>query len=1136
MKELARRAAETLQTRMLAISAVATLFVSTWLSSFSLALSLDDTISVDDFLAWNGGTGAAMLDRWDKLQMLDLVRVALIADLALFIPAYGIFFWSAARALGRQLRCDAAAIDIASFLRLPEQPDGDRSLLERICRFVSLDRLLIAFTLALVVADCVEGFAGLHVLNERSSEYAPIMGMANQIKHGLIVAVFASFVALLLIWFFTLAHPHRRSRSRIGECAGVIRERIGERAVLRRDLSDIVWRSRYSVAAIAFFAVIALLMDQGRDVLIGVALAAGGAETPKLGAVAASVLSVWLFAYVCWLWPRVLCRLQKPSGPGQRQSRAAAPPTATGTPARGLDVPLPASAIPRAETSRPLAPWSSHIAAKWWPRFLGALPMLLLTWLCGLSAQAVYAAVPDAGVSPASLDQAARTGALLLACGAVSALLGLTFFIMRSVAARTEGRRRQSDYFDVLHERAARRELLRGHYKLLLVIPRATVTVIPIAFFGLLIVRWWSLASDGAALALAAVALALALWSSVVGQVSALALRTGTPWVLFGAVLVGVLGAVGWTDNHRVPTIDLSRAGLSLIGMSIAAAAVGLVLLLCWASATVWTRPSRRWKHLATLGWASAAAIGVAAVLVVASGREQDAPRPTGRDAAAGAGRQPAGSVPLNDALIGWLEHLCALEADCPKPDAAVSGSADVKPVHAYIVGSEGGGIRAAYWTALVLARLSTDRPDFARRTFSVSGVSGGAIGAAVWRACWNERALGSTPPPADKMLDCVDQLGRADLLTPLASAWLFEDVLGRFVPTSHCVVPGCAFMSRGLWFERTLEARVGGSFLSPEDGLLAVPLNGWQGAAGAVAAPHVPRLFLNSTVVESGERAIASDVRIDTTAFPNARDQQRELNAALKLSTAAHNAARFPFVNAIGSLQPVDGECLYKVLKVPSGDAPAAASAPMRSKKPGAGTCLHLADGGYFDNSGAQTNQDIVRALARLLATPSASDGVGETQRTMIEWMRPRLQLTAVFIRNGVADATRLKCTDSKGRIVQAPAASAVHYDPSELTCRGPLTLYTDLLGPMVAAKNSGGTGASGRLAESRLRSVIEDFNARAGVPETPSARRSVAPVVPIDLKQGEVLLPLGWYLSGQARDAMRAEAQARTKAIVLP
>ena len=156
-----------------------------------------------------------------------------------------------------------------------------------------------------------------------------------------------------------------------------------------------------------------------------------------------------------------------------------------------------------------------------------------------------------------------------------------------------------------------------------------------------------------------------------------------------------------------------------------------------------------------------------------------------------------------------------------------------------------------------------------------------------------------------------------------------------------------------------------------------------------------MPRLFLNSTVVESGERAIASDVRIDTRAFPNARDQQHELDAKLRLSTAAHNSARFPFVNAIGSLSPGPGKeadgCLRSRSMVRRRPRPQAASAPAGVQLVGrASTCLHLADGGYFDNSGAQTSQDIVRALARLL---DASRGrrrarVSQAQRAMLAWL----------------------------------------------------------------------------------------------------------------------------------------------------
>jgi len=75
---------------------------------------------------------------------------------------------------------------------------------------------------------------------------------------------------------------------------------------------------------------------------------------------------------------------------------------------------------------------------------------------------------------------------------------------------------------------------------------------------------------------------------------------------------------------------------------------------------------------------------------------------------------RPAGAVnaarPLPaDALAAWRG------AHGGAPDAGV-----------FIVAAEGGGIRAAYWTAAVLEELKAQLPGFERRLFAISGVSGG--------------------------------------------------------------------------------------------------------------------------------------------------------------------------------------------------------------------------------------------------------------------------------------------------------------------------------------------------------------------------------------------------------------------------
>ncbi len=50
-----------------------------------------------------------------------------------------------------------------------------------------------------------------------------------------------------------------------------------------------------------------------------------------------------------------------------------------------------------------------------------------------------------------------------------------------------------------------------------------------------------------------------------------------------------------------------------------------------------------------------------------------------------------------------------------------------------FIVTTEGGGIRAAYWTATVLGTIQDTDEAFAKHLFAISGVSGGSLGAAVF-------------------------------------------------------------------------------------------------------------------------------------------------------------------------------------------------------------------------------------------------------------------------------------------------------------------------------------------------------------------------------------------------------------------
>ncbi len=257
------------------------------------------------------------------------------------------------------------------------------------------------------------------------------------------------------------------------------------------------------------------------------------------------------------------------------------------------------------------------------------------------------------------------------------------------------------------------------------------------------------------------------------------------------------------------------------------------------------------------------------------------------------------------------------------------------EPVHPlFIVATEGGGIRAAYWTATVLGRLedaghAAHLPDFSEHVFAISGVSGGSVGAAAFDAALTGEPGQPVTPPLQKMLG-------EDFLAPPLAALLYPDLLQRFLPFP------LAGLDRGQWLERAWE-QAGRRHLGND--CLAANFNDlW-------AQPHprvgyLPALFLNGTSVESGQRIIASNVVVDR-GFLDSIDAGAKVaagsrgNCDVPLSTAAHGSARFTYVSPAGRFR--DG--------------------------------THIVDGGYFENSGSTTALEILRAVERTIAAQDIKD-----------------------------------------------------------------------------------------------------------------------------------------------------------------
>lgn len=257
----------------------------------------------------------------------------------------------------------------------------------------------------------------------------------------------------------------------------------------------------------------------------------------------------------------------------------------------------------------------------------------------------------------------------------------------------------------------------------------------------------------------------------------------------------------------------------------------------------------------------------------------------------------------------------------------------DKQPI--YVVASEGGGMRAAYWTAAVLQALSLRTPTFASHVFALSSVSGGSVGAAMWVASIRSQLCGvaaAENPSATDMLS-------ADLVAPAIAGLFYYDFAQRFIPfpirrfdRSRGLEEG---MQRAAW-------RVAGQPFEHSLDDLYKPLIG----NAAVPCEHLPELLLNSTVADTGQRVIFT--RLDVSAFDDVSDvRDGSLNTSRQtLAQATHHSARFPLISPPGSVRAQSSNGKFT-------DWVRGHWWPT--------VRMRLVDGGYFDNSGLQTARELI-------------------------------------------------------------------------------------------------------------------------------------------------------------------------------
>ena len=251
-----------------------------------------------------------------------------------------------------------------------------------------------------------------------------------------------------------------------------------------------------------------------------------------------------------------------------------------------------------------------------------------------------------------------------------------------------------------------------------------------------------------------------------------------------------------------------------------------------------------------------------------------------------------------------------ALDAWRNSPDGGATGQL-------VLVATAGGGIRAAYWTATVLGELQRKVDGFDDKLFAISGVSGGSVGASVYRAVLAEgisdHEIGSK---AQKILS-------GEFLGPAVAGLLYPDLLQRFLFD-------VGLPDRGRALEEGWEhaySEVMGSDRFAESLLALNQPRPW------------PALLLNATRVETGRRSVASNLKLELAGkqegFAVLDDQLEDIGRDISLASAAHNSARFPGVSPAGHWRDAEGH--------------------IRGR---------LVDGGYFENFGAEAIIDLLRVI----------------------------------------------------------------------------------------------------------------------------------------------------------------------------
>ncbi len=257
----------------------------------------------------------------------------------------------------------------------------------------------------------------------------------------------------------------------------------------------------------------------------------------------------------------------------------------------------------------------------------------------------------------------------------------------------------------------------------------------------------------------------------------------------------------------------------------------------------------------------------------------------------------------LNEHFSNWLDQRIE------------SVASDTVPI--ILIAAEGGGIRSAYWTASVLGDLEARQPGISDNIYAISSVSGGSLGTMLYSSLLEDGRAEITKE-ARSVLE-------HDFLAPVTGALIFPDMLQKFLPLELFTNDRARVLERS-WEQawsgvKTAESRVD-----------------WSKGFMEQFRNSDKLILMNSTHVESGYRALVSNVRLTEMSHSNIIDFFNVQGADIPVSTAVGLSARFPLLTPPAKVESGQNEVWG-----------------------------HLVDGGYYENIGATTIMDVYSRLRKL-------------------------------------------------------------------------------------------------------------------------------------------------------------------------